>query len=50
MRMLIVDDDFVSRNLLHAIVMAYGKNDMAANGREAVEAFEAAWQANRPTT
>jgi two-component system, chemotaxis family, chemotaxis protein CheY len=48
MKMLIVDDDFISRNLLHAIVMPYGKSDMAENGREALNAFEAAWETNKP--
>jgi two-component system, chemotaxis family, chemotaxis protein CheY len=48
MKMLIADDDFVSRNLLHAIVMPYGKSDMAGNGREAMEAFESSWEADKP--
>jgi two-component system, chemotaxis family, chemotaxis protein CheY len=48
MRILIADDDFVSRNLLHAIILPYGKSDIAANGKEAVDAFEAAWHEKKP--
>jgi two-component system, chemotaxis family, chemotaxis protein CheY len=48
MRTLIADDDFISRNMIHAILLPYGKSDIAVNGREAVEAFESAWQEKRP--
>jgi two-component system chemotaxis response regulator CheY len=47
-RILIADDDFVSRNLLHAIVLPYGKSDIAANGVEAIDAVEAAWEQRKP--
>ena len=41
MRFLIVEDDFTSRKFLQSILSPYGDTDIAVNGREAVEAFEA---------
>lgn len=38
MRYLIVDDDFVSRNLLLEIVKSLGRCDIAVNGSEAITA------------
>ena len=37
MKMLIVDDDVSTRQLLKAILMSFGTCDLAADGREAVE-------------
>ncbi len=48
MRILIVEDDFVSRRLLHAILSPYGICDIAVNGREAVDAFKLAWDEKAP--
>jgi len=48
MKILIVDDDFTSRKLLLKILSEYGACDVAANGKEAVDAFNAAlneWEA-----
>jgi two-component system, chemotaxis family, chemotaxis protein CheY len=39
MRVLIVEDDFVSRKMLQNILAAYGECDIAVDGREAVKAF-----------
>ncbi len=40
MRMLIVDDDFYCRNMLHEIMKPYAQCDIAVNGEEAVFAFK----------
>jgi two-component system chemotaxis response regulator CheY len=48
MKTLIVEDDFVSRRLLQVILSEYGQCDIAVNGREALIAFELAWQEESP--
>ncbi len=48
MRMLITDDDFISRNILHAILLPYGRCQLAASGREALEAFTLAHEEGEP--
>jgi len=48
MRVLIADDDFVSRNLVHAILLPYGRCDLAENGREVLAAVQAAWTEHKP--
>ncbi|MBF0477690.1 MAG: response regulator [Deltaproteobacteria bacterium] len=48
MKVLIVEDEFVSRKLLQALLAPYGTCDIAANGREAVHAFKLARQTNDP--
>ena len=40
MKLLIVDDEFVSRRLLQKMLNNYGECDIAANGPEALEAFK----------
>lgn len=42
LRMLLVEDDFASRLLLHTFLAKYGECHIAVNGREAVEAFRSA--------
>lgn len=42
MRVLIVEDDFVSRKLLQKILGHYGECDIAVDGKEAIEAFRLA--------
>ena len=42
MKILIVEDDFLSRKLLNTYLLPYGEIDHAANGREAVEAVTTA--------
>ncbi|MBU7007182.1 response regulator [Phosphitispora fastidiosa] len=48
MKTLIVEDDFISRRLLQAILSPYGTCDTAVNGKEAVEAFTRSWEGNCP--
>ena len=42
MRILIVEDDFISRKLLQKTLSAYGDCDIAVDGKEAIEAFRLA--------
>lgn len=48
MKVLIVEDDFTSRKLMQTILAPHGECDIAVNGKEAVEAFEAALEAGHP--
>lgn len=48
MKTLIVEDDFVSRFVLKKMINPYGPCDMAANGKEAVQAFNMALDENQP--
>lgn len=48
MRVLIVDDDFISRRLLQKILSNYGDCDIAVDGAEAIKAFEIAWNEGKP--
>jgi len=48
MKILIVEDEFVSRHVLQELLSPYGECDMAVNGKEAVDAFESALAGNRP--
>lgn len=48
MRILIVEDDFVSRRLLQKILADYGVCDVAVDGAEAVQAFELSLQDGTP--
>jgi two-component system chemotaxis response regulator CheY len=43
MRILIVEDDFISRNVLQHILSDFGQCDIAVDGREAVAAFKRSW-------
>ncbi len=45
MRILVVEDDFISRRLLCRYLEAYGECDVAVNGREAVAAVKQALDA-----
>lgn len=47
-RILIVEDEVVSQNLLQRILAPYGDCDGVTNGREAVQAFQRAHQEGRP--
>jgi two-component system, chemotaxis family, chemotaxis protein CheY len=44
MRILIVEDEFISRTLLQRTLSAYGENDIAVNGKEACDTFRLAVQ------
>jgi two-component system, chemotaxis family, chemotaxis protein CheY len=48
MRVLIVDDDFVSRRLMQKMLSEYGECDIAIDGAEAISAFQLAWQEEKP--
>ena len=48
MRVLIVEDDFVSRKILHSFLSAYGECDIAVDGKEALEAFKLALNDDAP--
>jgi two-component system chemotaxis response regulator CheY len=48
LRILIVDDEVVSRKLLYAIFSRYGRCDFATNGQEAIDAFKSARGEDRP--
>lgn len=48
MRILIVEDDFASRKLIHKYMAPYGDCDIVVDGEEALEAFNIAWGDGRP--
>ena len=48
MRILIVEDEFVSRKKAHKILSDYGDCDITVNGNEAVEAFRLAAEEGEP--
>ncbi len=48
MRILIVEDDFLSRNILRDLVSEYGVCDVAVDGQEAILAFDLAWEDGAP--
>ena len=48
MRILVVDDDLVSRTKLQAAFECLGQCDMAANGAQGVESFMLAWESMKP--
>jgi two-component system chemotaxis response regulator CheY len=48
MKVLIVEDDFISRKLLVKMLGHYGECDVAVNGMEAIEAFTLALDSSSP--
>lgn len=48
MRTLVVEDDFISRRLVQAILSPYGTCDVAVDGDEATEAFSIALDEKTP--
>jgi two-component system chemotaxis response regulator CheY len=48
MKVLIVEDDFISRKLLQDVLGHYGECDVAVDGVESVEAFKVALESNNP--
>ena len=48
MRILIAEDEFTCRKVLSGLLQEYGDCDIAANGKEAIDAFEYALQNNIP--
>ena len=48
MRILVVEDDFVSRKLLQKLLGHYGECDIAVDGKEAIDAFTMAVEEGKP--
>ncbi len=48
MRILIVEDEFVSRRVLKEFLTPYGECDTVVDGEEAIEAFRLAWEEGDP--
>ncbi len=48
LRILIVEDDFMVRQVVRDILDDYGVCDMAVNGEEALQAFRVAWRKKLP--
>lgn len=48
MKSLVVEDEFVARRILQHFLSTHGECDVAANGREALEAFASALNEHRP--
>jgi len=48
LKILIVEDDFMVRQVLRDILEEYGLVDIAVNGEEAVQAFRVAWRKDEP--
>lgn len=48
LKILIVEDDFMVRQILRDILEPYGVVDIAVNGEEAVQAFRVAWRQDNP--
>jgi two-component system chemotaxis response regulator CheY len=47
LKVLIAEDDSTSRTILQGLLSKYGDCDVALNGREAVDAFIAAWRTGK---
>ncbi|MDK9707164.1 MAG: response regulator [Desulforhopalus sp.] len=48
LRILVVEDDFMVRQVIRDILDSYGSVDIAVNGEEAVQAFRVAWRKQVP--
>jgi two-component system chemotaxis response regulator CheY len=48
MRILIVEDDFVSRRVMQEYLTPFGVCEIAVSGPEAIEAFRVAWREGHP--
>ena len=48
MKILIVDDDFVNRKLMSALLKDYGQCEVASDGEEAIERYEKGVEDNDP--
>ena len=48
LKILIVEDDFISRRIMQGILSPYGKCDMAKDGEEAIHAFYLGWEEKEP--
>jgi two-component system chemotaxis response regulator CheY len=48
MRLLIVEDDFIARQVLNEMLAEYGQCDVVVDGAEAVQAFSVAIDQKKP--
>jgi two-component system, chemotaxis family, chemotaxis protein CheY len=48
LKMLVVEDDFISRRILQVILAPYGRCDIAKDGNEAIHAFYLGWEEKEP--
>ena len=48
LKILVVEDDFMVRQVIRDIVEPYGVVDLTVNGEEAVQAFRVAWRKDEP--
>jgi len=48
LRILVVEDDFVSRLLMQKLLSPYGQCDVSEDGIEAIESFRSAWERSTP--
>ncbi len=48
LKILIVEDDFISRRIMQELLTPYGKCDMAKDGEEAIHAFYLGWEERAP--
>ncbi len=48
LKMLVAEDEFLSRNLLSRMIQNYGTVDGATNGAEALAALKSAYESGRP--
>ncbi|MBF0452199.1 MAG: response regulator [Candidatus Magnetomorum sp.] len=48
MKILIVEDDFVCRQIMKDILKHYGDCDVVVDGEEAIQAFRLAWEDKTP--
>ena len=48
MKILIVEDDFLSRRLLHKYLASFGEVDIAVNGKEALDAVKLGFDEHHP--
>jgi len=48
MKTLIVEDDFICRQIMKDILKKYGDCDIVVDGEEAIQAFRLAWEDNEP--
>jgi two-component system chemotaxis response regulator CheY len=48
LKILVVEDDFMVRQVIRDILEVYGMVDVAVNGEEAIQAFRVAWRKEEP--
>ena len=48
MKILIVEDSYVARSLLHELLQQYGTVDVTSNGQDAIEQLKNGWREQQP--